>query len=157
MSDTNSDHTGPEVPRPATPPAYDAPAAPPYATPEYGGASGYSPAPGYATAPPAYGAAGYPAPPAYGGYPAPAKTNSLAIVSLVSAIAGMVFIPFIGSIVAVITGHISLKQLRTSGEQGKGLGTAGLIVGYVGLALSILGVILFFLFIGVVASQSRGY
>lgn len=107
------------------------------------------PAQGAYPPPPAYGA--YPAPPAYGaappyGYGAPAKTNTLAIVSLIASIAGFVILPFIGSLVGVITGHLSLSQLRTSGEEGRGLALAGTIVGWVGLGLAILGIVAVVLF-----------
>ena len=80
-----------------------------------------------------------PASSAYG----PQKTNPLAIVSLVFAIANFVICFFIGAIVAIITGHIASAQIkRSNGTQGgKGLARAGTIVGYVGLALSILGVV----------------
>ena len=44
-------------------------------------------------------------------------------------------IPFIGSIVAVITGHMSLSQIKRTGEGGRGLGLAGTIVGWVGIGL----------------------
>ena len=62
-----------------------------------------------------------------------AKTNVLAIVSLVTSILGI-------GIVGVITGHIGLHQIKTTGEQGRGLAIAGLIIGY----LQIATVILFF-------------
>ncbi len=122
----------------STPPAGDPgnyPPAPPVS-------QGYPAAPpvsqGYPAAPPA---GGYPAAPGYGAYPPAAKTNTLAIVSLVSAIVGFVLIPFIASIVAVITGHMSLNQLKQSGEQGRGLALAGTIIGWVGIGLSVLTVI----------------
>ncbi len=106
----------------------------------------YPQAPAYGAQPPAYPA--YGAAPAYGAYPAPPKTNTLAIVSLIASIAGVVIVYFIGSIVGIITGHMSLSQLKTSNEGGRGLALAGVIVGYVGLALSILGVIAFIAFWG---------
>jgi len=66
-------------------------------------------------------------------------TNSLAIVSLVAGIAGYVIPhPFIAGIVAIITGHMARSQIRRTGEGGSGLALAGLILGYVHLALSIL-------------------
>lgn len=61
------------------------------------------------------------------------KTNTLAIVSLVSA--------FFISIVAVITGHMALKQIEQTGEQGRGLALTGLVIGYVSLGLGIVMVI----------------
>lgn len=88
---------------------------------------------------PAYGAAG--SAPAYG-QPTGQKTNTLAIVSLVASIAGLVILWGIGSIAGVICGHISLGQIKKTGEQGRGMAVAGLIVGYVGIALAIIGVII---------------
>ncbi|MFV0320085.1 MAG: DUF4190 domain-containing protein [Microbacterium sp.] len=84
------------------------------------------------------------APPAYGGYPAGPKYNVLAIVSFVSSLVGVLLIPVIGQIVGIITGHISLGQLKRSGENGRGLALAGTIIGWVSLGLAILGIILFF-------------
>ena len=111
--------------------------------------SASEPAPAYGTSgqAPAYGAPppyGQPAP-GYGyGYPQPysAKTNTLAIISLVSSIAGLVILPLLGSLAGVICGHISLNQIKKTGEQGRGMALAGLIVGYVGLALAIVGIVL---------------
>ena len=83
------------------------------------------PAPSYGTGAPAYGATT----PSYGA-PATQKTNVLAIVSLVSS--------FFISLVGIITGHIALSQIKKTGEQGRGLAIAGLIIGYVGLVLTII-------------------
>ena len=71
------------------------------------------------------------------------KTNTLAIVSLITA--------FLISIVAVITGHIALKQIDQTGEQGRGLALAGLIIGYIGL---VSGLIYFITTVAAFASMS---
>ena len=55
------------------------------------------------------------------------QTNTMAILSLVFA---FLFWPL-----SVIFGHTARKQIRTSGEQGKGLATAGLAISYAGLAI----------------------
>lgn len=80
----------------------------------------------------------------YAAAPTGPKTNTLAIVSLVLA--------FFISLGAVICGHIALSQIKKTGENGRGLAIAGLILGYLGL---VGGLILFvvaftfpFLFIG---------
>ena len=57
--------------------------------------------------------------------PVGAKTNTLAIVSLVLA--------FFVSLGAVICGHIALSQIKRTGENGRGLAIAGLVLGYLGL------------------------
>ena len=100
----------------------------------------------YGQSTPAYGAP-YGAAPAYPGYATGGKTNSLAIVSLVSSLVGIFIIPLIGSIVGIITGHMALGQIKRTGENGRGLALAGTIVGYVGVAFAILGIILFFAWI----------
>lgn len=66
------------------------------------------------------------------GYAPAVKTNTLAVVSLISAF----FVP----LVAIITGHISLSQIKKSypTEGGEGLAKAGLILGYIFTAISIL-------------------
>ncbi len=133
-----SDQPQPQQPYPAPgQPASGAPVpppAPPYANPPQQQA--YQPA-GYP--PPAYG---------YGGYQ-PQKTNALAIVSMIASIVGFIWIlPIIGSIAGVIMGHISLSQIKRTNEKGRGMAIAGLIVGYAGLALAVIGIIAFAAFIG---------
>ena len=72
-------------------------------------------------------------------------TNSMAIVSLVAAILGMTLFPFFGSIVAVITGPMAKREIAASGGAvgGEGLAQAGIILGWVGIALSVLGLCVF--------------
>lgn len=109
------------------------------------------PAPGSYPAPYAGqpGAQGYGYQQPYGGYapspyPVAPPTNTMAVVSLIASITGLTLFPFIGSVVGVITGHMARRQLQTSGEQGGGMATAGLVIGYVGIGLIVL-VGLFFL------------
>lgn len=45
-------------------------------------------------------------------------------------------------LVGVITGHIARGQIRERGESGGGMAMAGLVMGYIGLGLTILGLIL---------------
>jgi hypothetical protein len=76
-----------------------------------------------------------------------APTNVLAIVSLVTGIAGLTFVPFLGGIAAIVTGHISLHQLKSKPEKGRGMAIAGLVTGYVGVGLTILASILLIAFL----------
>lgn len=85
---------------------------------------------------PGYGA---PTPP-YGGYQGGGyspvqepRYNVLAIVSLVSA--------FFISLVAVITGHMALGQIKRTGEKGRGLAIGGLVLGYVGIVGGIISIV----------------
>ena len=69
-------------------------------------------------------------------------TNTLAVVSLVAGIASFVFAPFIGAVIAVITGHMAKAQIRQTGEAGDAFATVGLVLGYVHLVLFVLVVAL---------------
>jgi hypothetical protein len=60
------------------------------------------------------------------------------VISLIAGIAGWLFLPILGPIVAVITGHIAKGEIRRSMGQitGDGLATFGLILGYLQLILA---------------------
>ena len=77
-------------------------------------------------------------------------TSSLAIASLVSGILGWTLLPFIGTIVAIITGHMARAEIRRSAGtlDGDGLAIGGLILGWVSALLWIVGILVFFLFLG---------
>ena len=107
----------------------------------------------YGSQPPGYGQP-YGGQPGYGGpqpgYGAPyqpvvASTNTLAILALVFA--------FIFSPAAIVMGHISKKQIRQTGEQGEGLATAGLWLGYIFTSLGLL-VCAFYVIVAIVAINS---
>jgi hypothetical protein len=73
---------------------------------------------------------------------AAAPTNTMALVSLVAGIAGLTILPFFGSIVAVITGPMARKEIAASAgaQSGDGMARAGMILGWIGLGLSLIGV-----------------
>ncbi len=52
-------------------------------------------------------------------------TNTMAIVSLVAGISSWFILPFIGAVVAVITGHMARSQIKQSMEGGGGLAIIG--------------------------------
>lgn len=60
----------------------------------------------------------------------------MAIISLIGGITGFTILPFLGAIVAVITGHMAHSEIKKSAGMitGKGMATAGLIMGYIALA-----------------------
>jgi Domain of unknown function (DUF4190)/Domain of unknown function (DUF1707) len=58
------------------------------------------------------------------------RTNGFAIASLVFA---CLWMAWMGSVAAVVCGHIALSQIRARGQAGKGLAVAGLAIGYLQL------------------------
>jgi len=67
-------------------------------------------------------------------------------------------LPIIGSLGGAIMGHISLNQLKTSGEKGRGMALAGVIIGWVSLGLGIMLLILFFaLFLPFIVANGARY
>jgi hypothetical protein len=109
------------VPTSAVPPAYE-----PYSGyPTYGGYPGYGPY----------------------GYPASRPTNGLAIGSMVTSITGIVTFWCYGlggvlGLVGAILGHVALRQIRARDDNGRGMAIAGVIVGWVAVALTIVVVVL---------------
>jgi hypothetical protein len=74
--------------------------------------------------------------------PTPA-TSGLAIASLVLGIGGLTLLPLIGSIAAIILGYMARSDIRKRpGEvTGDGLAMAGLVMGWIAVGLSILGLL----------------
>jgi Domain of unknown function (DUF4190) len=69
-----------------------------------------------------------------------ARTSTTAIISLVAGILGFVqVLPFIGPIIAIITGHMAKSEIKHSNGMvtGNGMATAGLVLGYIMLALGL--------------------
>ncbi len=76
----------------------------------------------------------------------PIRTSGTAIASLIFGIVTWVGLPVIGALVAVICGHVARGEIRrmpAGSIEGDGLAIAGLILGYVQLALCALGILLF--------------
>ena len=78
------------------------------------------------------------------------KTSTLAIISLVAGILGWTLLPFLGSIGAIITGHMARGEIRRSNGalEGDGLALIGLVLGWLSVAISVLGILFIFLFLG---------
>ena len=86
----------------------------------------------------------------------PKTTNTMAIVSLIAAIVGWFFCYGIGPIVAIVTGMMAKKEIAANpGKfEGAGLATAGLIIGGINLALTVIGGIIWVI-IMIVAAVSH--
>jgi hypothetical protein len=81
--------------------------------------------------------AAYQAPPA--AYPTSTGTNGLAIAGMVL---GILWLYWLGSILAVVFGHVALRQISRSGQGGRGMAIAALVLGYLGLAIGVVAIVL---------------
>lgn len=73
--------------------------------------------------------------------PEDGKTNGLAIASLVL---GVLWLYWIGSILALILGYVARGQIRRSNgaQVGDGIAIAGIVLGWIGLAVLVLLIVL---------------
>jgi hypothetical protein len=122
--------------------------------PPYGQPVPYGPPPAYGQPPPygqvPYGQVpygqppvpfGHPGPQGPYGYPPPHRpTNGLAIASL---ILGILWIYWVGSVLALIFGYVARNQIRQRGDAGDGLAVAGIVLGWIGVAMIVLLIVLF--------------
>jgi hypothetical protein len=81
----------------------------------------------------------------------PVSTSVTAVMSLIFGIASWIGLPFLGAIVAIVCGHIARGEIRRAPPgvvQGDGYAVAGLILGYLHLAIFALIVFGFLAFFG---------
>ena len=81
------------------------------------------------------------------------QTSTTAIISLISGILGWTALPFIGAIIAIVTGHAARADIRRNPQtlQGDGLAVAGLILGYAMVAVSLMALVAVVMFGGLAA------
>jgi hypothetical protein len=74
----------------------------------------------------------------------PGETSTLAVISLISGIVAWFFLPLVGAVVAIFTGHMAKSEIRKNPGYytGDGFATAGLVLGYIQLALVVLSLCL---------------
>lgn len=82
----------------------------------------------------------------------PVKANSLAVASLVCGLLE-IFVGFT-AIPAVILGHKALRQIRQTGEPGRGMAKAGLVLGWTAIGILVVLIVLGVLGAMVVTSHS---
>jgi uncharacterized membrane protein len=85
-----------------------------------------------------------PVAPAYSGYPQQRPTNSMAIAALISS---LLIAPL-----GIVFGHISLSQIKRTGEEGKGLAIAGLVIGYLATAFAVIALVFMVFFMALFTS-----
>jgi hypothetical protein len=78
--------------------------------------------------------------------------SAMAIASMVMGFLGFMALPLIGSILAIVFGNIAQNEIRDSQGSvgGDTFARVGLILGYIGLGLFALGIILLIVFLALV-------
>ena len=80
---------------------------------------------------------------------APPKTSGNAIAALVLGIASIVVFPLIG-VLALVFGYRAREELRTDPDLGgDGLATAGIVLGWIGVAIAVVALVFILLVVGV--------
>jgi Domain of unknown function (DUF4190) len=119
-----------DAPKPSafSPEMYPTPGYPPVSQPGYPPVSqpGYPPVwpPGYPPASPPRVVLG---------------TNGLAVTSLVL---GILWIYWVGSILALVFGYVALVQIRERNESGRGMAIAGIVLGWIGVGIGLLALVI---------------
>ena len=80
----------------------------------------------------------------------PRQTSAMAVVSLIMGILGWTALPFIGSIAAIVTGHLARAEIRRRPLELEGdvMALAGLILGWIVVIGSLLALVVVLLFFG---------
>ncbi|MDL5367477.1 DUF4190 domain-containing protein [Xanthomonas sp. NCPPB 2654] len=78
------------------------------------------------------------------------ETNSLAVVSLIAGILGWTLMPVLGSLGAIIAGHLARAEIRRQPQrfQGDGLAVGGLLLGWLAVIVAVVVVLAFVAFFG---------
>lgn len=79
----------------------------------------------------------------YGGYAQP-QQNQKAMWSMILGILGLICCGFLAGIPAVILGNAARKEILAAGgaQTGEGMAKAGVILGWIAIALGVLGLII---------------
>ena len=54
---------------------------------------------------------------------------------------GILWLYWIGSILALVFGYVAKRQIRERGDAGSGMATAGIVLGWVGIGFLTLGLV----------------
>jgi Domain of unknown function (DUF4190) len=91
--------------------------------------------------------------PYYGGPTAPPRnTNGLAIAAMVL---GIIWVYWVGSILALIFGYVARKQIREKNQNGDGMAIAGIVLGWIGVGTLVLVIVI--AIAGASSGPSSGY
>jgi len=93
--------------------------------------------------PPPYPSSTPPPPPYPAGAPPTFRQQSMNGLAIASLVLGILWLYWLGSILALVFGYIARKQIdRSNGnEKCRGLATAGIVLGWVGIGLAVVGIV----------------
>lgn len=84
------------------------------------------------------------------------RTEPFAIVALVCSLGGLLVCPPVPGIVGIVFGYLALGRIRRSGDAGREMAIAGLVVGSITVVLALVAAVAFAVFSGVfLAAQDR--
>ena len=62
-------------------------------------------------------------------------------MAVASLVLGILWLYWIGSILALVFGYMAKRQIRERGESGGGMATAGIVLGWIGIAFLVLAIV----------------
>ena len=78
----------------------------------------------------------------------PARTSGLAIASLALGVIGLLAVPLVAPVLAIALGRSADRELASDPSLGgHGLARAGIILGWIGVALAVAGLLLLLLIV----------
>ena len=95
-------------------------------------------------------------PPGYPQYRNQAPTDGLAVAALVAGIAGFFICPLVAGILAIIFGYMARRNIAESGGAlgGDSFATAGIILGFIQLAVTLIIVVIWIIILAVAGTNS---
>ncbi|MBA3944420.1 MAG: DUF4190 domain-containing protein [Herpetosiphonaceae bacterium] len=84
-------------------------------------------------------------------------TNTSAILSLVMSVLSYFLLPFIGSVIGIILGYQARRSIRASNgrQTGEGLATAGIVIGWIHIALFLILALVLCVVFGLLGNAAR--
>ena len=83
----------------------------------------------------------------------PARNNTMALMSLIFSLVGLVLFPGLLQLLALIFGIIGKKQIRETGESGAGMATAGIVISSIVLGLAVIGAIIWVIVVAAIGAS----
>jgi uncharacterized membrane protein len=82
------------------------------------------------------------------------ETSGKAIASLILGVGGFLIFPVVLSILAIIFGRSAKRDIAARpGLGGEGMATAGIVLGWIGVALTVVGIVILVLVLAAVSSS----